>query len=224
MIIAIDGPAASGKGTIARRLGARLDLAYLDTGMLYRAVGLATEAAGGLAADGTVDTDKAVAAARAIGSMDLADPALRTDRASAAASTVAAVAAVRTVLFDMQQAFAVSPPPLADGRPAAGAVLDGRDIGTVICPDADVKIFVEAAVATRADRRHKELIGRGVASIYDVVLQELVDRDARDRGRSSAPLKAAEDATTLDTTEMDADTAFQAALDIVLRRNPAIGG
>lgn len=223
MIIAVDGPAASGKGTIARRLAERFGLAYLDTGMLYRAVGLATARAGGIAADGSVDVETATEQARRVPEMDLDDPALRGDDASAAASQVAALPQVRAALFDMQQAFAKTPPPLADGSPANGAALDGRDIGTVICPRADVKLFVDAAVEVRATRRHKELIGRGLPSIYEAVLQDLVDRDARDRGRVSAPLKAAEDATTLDTTEMDADTAFQAALEIVLRRNSATG-
>jgi len=224
MIIAVDGPAASGKGTIARRLAERFGLAYLDTGMLYRAVGLATARGGGIAADGTVDVRQATEQARRVPEMDLDDPSLRSDEASAAASQVAALPPVRDALFKMQQTFAKEPPPLADGSPAKGAALDGRDIGTVICPQADVKLFVDAAVEVRATRRHKELIGRGLPSIYEAVLQDLVERDARDRGRMSAPLKAAEDATTLDTTEMDADTAFQAALEIVLRRNSATGG
>ncbi len=205
MIIAVDGPAASGKGTLARRLAAELGLAYLDTGKIYRAVGFRVLADGGDPADpGT-----ALAAARALDASTLSDPALAGDDAAEAASKVAAIPAVRDALMAFQRDFAARPP---------GAVLDGRDIGTVVCPDADVKLFVTADVETRAERRHKELLDRGEASIYARVLQALADRDSRDRNRSTAPMKAAEDAIIVDTTTMDADEAFNTAINIVRPR------
>ncbi len=202
MIIAVDGPAASGKGTLARRLAQHLGLAHLDTGRLYRAVGLAVIRAG----RDPSDTGAAEAAARALDPDMLDDPTLAGDEAAQAASKVAAIPAVRAVLLQFQREFAESPP---DG--AAGAVLDGRDIGTVVCPDADFKFFVTASAPTRAERRHKELLNRGETSIYARVLQDLRERDARDSARNVAPLKPAEDAIVLDTTDMDADAAFATA-------------
>jgi cytidylate kinase len=206
MIIAIDGPAAAGKGTLARRLAAELDLAYLDSGALYRAVGWAVLRAGGDPAD----PDAAIAAAEALDPTQTADPALRTDAVADAASKVAAIPGVRRALLDFQRRFAAAPP---DGK--AGAVLDGRDIGTVVCPDADVKLFVTAAVEERARRRVKELLERGEKAIYGAVLQEMQDRDARDRDRDVAPLRPAEDAIVIDTTDLDADAALAAALRII---------
>ncbi|MEQ8699077.1 MAG: (d)CMP kinase [Bauldia litoralis] len=203
MIISIDGPAAAGKGTLAKRIAARLDLAYLDSGALYRAVGLAVLNAGGDPAD----PDTATAAAEALDHGTLGAPALRTDRVAAAASQVAAIPSVRAALLDFQRRFAATPP---DGK--AGAVLDGRDIGTVVCPDADVKLFVTASVEERARRRVKELLERGEEAIYGAVLQEMQDRDARDRDREVAPLTPAEDAIVIDTTDLDADAALEAAL------------
>lgn len=205
-IIAIDGPAASGKGTLARRLAAEFDFAYLDTGKLYRAVGMKVLRTGG----DPEDEEAAADAARALDPLELEDGALSSDEAAGAASKVAALDTVRAALKDFQRNFAAIPP---DGK--AGAVLDGRDIGTVICPDADAKLFVTADVEVRADRRHKELLERGIASIYARVLAELKDRDARDTNRTTAPMRPADDAHVIDTSEMDADAAFEAALDIV---------
>lgn len=204
--IAIDGPAASGKGTLARRIATHFDFAYLDTGKLYRAVGMAVLRNGGDPAD----EDAAEDAARALDPVALEDEALARDDAARAASQVAAHPAVRSALMDLQRGFAASPP---EGK--AGAVLDGRDIGTVICPDATVKLFVTADVEVRADRRHKELLDRGNASIYARVLEDLRERDARDRDRETAPMRPADDAHVLDTSDMTADAAFDAALDLI---------
>lgn len=210
MVIAVDGPAASGKGTLARRLAAHFGYAYLDTGLLYRAVGLALIRQKMFRAD----PDAAARAARALTPEDLDDPELRADRVAAMASQVAALPGVRAALVDYQRRFARQPP---GGQ--KGAVLDGRDIGTVICPDAEVKIFVDASVETRANRRVKELRERGVAAIYARVLQDMKERDARDRSRSVAPMVPADDAHTLDTTDLDADAAFHEVLDFIASRN-----
>ena len=209
MIVTVDGPSASGKGTLARRLAAALDFALLDTGLLYRAVGAAVLAAGGDPAEPAV----AAAAAR---SLDLAalDPApLRREAVGQAASVVAANPEVRAALLDHQRRFAAAPP---GGK--AGAVLDGRDIGTVVCPQAEVKIFVTASPEERARRRHKELLERGEARIYARVVAEMRERDRRDSERAAAPLQPAPDAEVLDTTALDAEEAFQAALEIVERK------
>lgn len=209
IVIAVDGPAASGKGTLARRLATQFDFAYLDTGKLYRAVGLKVLRTGG----DPEDEDAAEAAARALDVLELDDPDLSGDEAASAASKVAAQRAVRAALLDFQRTFMATPP---DGK--AGAVLDGRDIGTVICPDATAKLYVTADVEVRADRRHKELLNRGEASIYPRVLDDLKARDERDTNRATAPLKPAEDADVLDTTDLDADAAFAAALQLVEER------
>ncbi len=208
MIIALDGPAASGKGTLGRRLAERFGLAYLDTGLLYRAV------AAKLARAGQEPSDEAAAttAARDLTLAELGDPALREDGYAAAASKVAAIPAVRQALLELQRRFAKSPP---CGK--KGAVLDGRDIGTVICPDADAKLYVTADLETRAGRRHKELRDRGIDIIYARVLQDLKERDARDSGRLAAPLKRAADAFPLDTSGLDADQAFAAAVHYILK-------
>jgi len=211
LIIAIDGPAAAGKGTLARRLGQTLDLAYLDTGALYRAVGLAVVRDGGNPAD----EETAAEAARKLDIDHLSDPALRTEEAGAAASKVAAFDAVRAALLDFQRRFAHKPP-----AGLRGAVLDGRDIGTVVCPDAPVKIFVTAGVDERARRRHAELQDRGEDIIYAAVLSEMQERDERDQNRAVAPLLPADDAVILDTSALEAEAAFQAALDIVAQRAP----
>jgi len=203
MIIAVDGPAASGKGTLARRIAQQMGFAHLDTGKLYRAVGLAVIRGGG----DPSDAGAAEAAAKALDPRALDDPALAGDEAAQAASKVAAIPAVRAALLKFQRDFAADPP----GR-KAGAVLDGRDIGTVVCPDADIKFFVTASDRSRAKRRHKELLGRGETSIYARVLQDLRERDARDSTRNVAPLEPAEDAIVLDTTDMDADAAFATAV------------
>lgn len=214
MIIAVDGPVAAGKGTLARRLAAALDYAYLDTGSIYRAVAAKILAAGG----DPEDPETATAAARALAPIDLQRDDLRLETVSQAASKVAALPAVRDALLAFQHDFAARPPEGAKG-PRGGAVLDGRDIGTVVCPDADVKFFLTASVEARAARRHKELIERGEQSIYARVLQDLRERDARDSGRATAPLKAAEDAVRLDTSEMDADQAFEVAMAEIARRH-----
>ena len=205
-VVAVDGPAASGKGTLARRLARQFDFAYLDTGKLYRAVGMKVVRSGG----DPEDEDAAEAAARALDISELDDPALGGDDAASAASKVAAIPGVRAALLEFQRTLAAVPP---DGKP--GAVLDGRDIGTVIAPDATVKLFATASVEVRADRRHKELINRGEASIYAHVLEELKARDARDMNRAAAPLVAASDAVVLDTSDLGIDEAFAAALRIV---------
>ncbi len=213
MIVAVDGPSASGKGSLARRLAAALDFALLDTGLLYRAVGAAVLAAGGDPAEPAV----AAAAAR---SLDLAalDPApLRREAVGQAASVVAANPEVRAALLDHQRRFAAAPP---GGK--AGAVLDGRDIGTVVCPQAEVKIFVTASPEERARRRHKELLERGEARIYARVVAEMRERDRRDSERAAAPLQPAADAEVLDTTALDAEEAFRAALEIVERKRPGL--
>jgi cytidylate kinase len=200
-VIAVDGPAASGKGTLARRLAAHYGLRHLDTGLLYRAVGRKSEAEG-------LDP---VAAAKALSLADLADPALRAEGAAQAASRVAVIPEVRLALRTLQRRFAAEPP---------GAVLDGRDIGTVVFPDADVKIFVEASAEARAQRRHRELLEQGVASIYSRVLQDMRERDARDRGREIAPLTPAKDALVIDSSKLDAEGVFSVVVAHISRILP----
>ncbi|MFM9865331.1 MAG: (d)CMP kinase [Micropepsaceae bacterium] len=204
-VIAIDGPAASGKGTLARRIAQALGFAHLDTGRLYRAVGLAVLKRGEDPAD-------PVAAQRAVEALDLSlleDPELRSDKTGGAASKVAAIQAVRDALLDFQRNFAAHPP---GGK---GAVLDGRDIGTVICPGAAVKLFVTATAEIRAKRRFLELQAQGSTRTEGQVLADIQTRDARDAGRAVAPLRQASDATLLDTTHLDIETAVARALEIV---------
>ncbi len=205
-LIAVDGPAASGKGTLARRIARHFGFAYLDTGLLYRAVGNAVIAKG----NDFSTPDAAIAAAEKLTPESLENPDLRSEAAGEAASRAAAIPEVRDALVTFQKDFAASPP---DGKP--GAVLDGRDIGTVICPDADRKIFVDADISVRAERRVKELRERDVDAIHSRVLQNMRERDARDRSRSVAPLAPAKDAFVLDTTSLDADAAFAAALEYI---------
>jgi cytidylate kinase len=205
LVIALDGPAASGKGTLAKRIAAKFGLPHLDTGLLYRGVGRGVLDRGG-------DPGDVAAAVEVASKLDLAgldEDRLRGAEMGEAASRVAAIPEVRVMLLDLQRRFA--------GQPG-GAVLDGRDIGTVICPDAKVKIFVTASPEVRAERRFKELTGRGEAVSYDDVLADIKRRDERDSSRSSAPLVAAADAHLLDTTALDIDAAFRAALDIIGRR------
>lgn len=202
MIIAIDGPAASGKGTLAQRIAGHFGYVWLDTGLLYRAVARDVLAAG---AD-LEDEGAGAGAAEALDAATLGDLALRSTAIGEAASVVAKHRGVRAALLDFQRNFARTPP---------GAVLDGRDIGTVICPDADVKIFVTADVEVRARRRFEEYVRRGEQVSYEEVLDVIRQRDARDASRSAAPLQQAPDAVLLDTTNMDIDTAFSAALDII---------
>ncbi len=209
MIVAIDGPGASGKGTLARRLGAALDFAVLDTGLLYRAVAARVLEAG----DDPADEDAAVRAAQALDLAALERPGLRAEALGRAASVVSAIPGVRRALLELQRRFAQAPP---GGK--RGAVLDGRDTGTVVCPEAQVKIYLTASLEERARRRHKELLERGEASIYARVVQEMRERDSRDSDRAAAPLKPAPDATTLDTTELDAEEVFRAAMDLIRSR------
>jgi cytidylate kinase len=202
MIIAIDGPAASGKGTIARRLASHYRLPHLDTGLLYRATAAAV-----MAEDRDIyDEAAAVAAARGLGLTDFDDAALRDRRMGEAASIVAAMPGVRSALLEAQRAFAARP---------GGAVLDGRDIGTIVCPQAEVKIFVTASAAARAQRRALELGARGEKADYNAILADILRRDARDSGRATAPLRAADDAVGLDTTQLGIEAAFGEALRIV---------
>ena len=218
VVIAVDGPAASGKGTLARRLAAHFGYAHLDSGLLYRATALRLLRRG----DDPGSEAAAVDASRGITAADLGDAALRGDEVAAAAGVVAAFAGVRAELRQFQLDFIARPPGGEAGTatgPPAGVVMDGRDIGTVICPGADVKIFVDASPETRAKRRLKELRERGVESIYSGVLQDMKERDARDRGRRVAPLVPAQDAYLLDTTELDADAAFAAVLEFINTRN-----
>jgi cytidylate kinase len=202
MIIAIDGPAASGKGTLGKRLAAHYGLRHLDTGLLYRAVAKAM-VDGGYRLD---DTAHAVEAARALDPARFDEPALKSHATAEAASVVSAIPEVRTALLAFQREFGRAPP---------GAVLDGRDIGTVIFPDAEVKILVTAAAPERARRRALELQARGAEASEAEILADILRRDARDTQRSAAPLRAAADAHLLDTTHLDIDAAFRAAVDIV---------
>jgi CMP/dCMP kinase len=204
MIVAVDGPAAAGKGTLARRLAAHFDFAFLDTGLLYRATAWHLRQTGG---DGD---DAAEAAAKRVRAADLAAPELRDEAIAQLAYAVAVIPSVRAALLQFQRDFAAYPP---DGKP--GAVLDGRDIGTVVCPDAAAKVFVTASTEERARRRVKELRERGVEAIYGTVLRDMQDRDARDSQRRTAPLRPADDAFVLDTTDLDVDAAFAAARDYV---------
>jgi cytidylate kinase len=202
MIIAIDGPAASGKGTLGKRLAAHYGLRHLDTGLIYRAVAKAVLDAG----HSPRDRAHAVAAAAALDPAGFDEPALKRQEVGEAASLVSAIPDVRAVLIDFQRNF---------GRAAPGAVLDGRDIGTVIFPDADVKMFVTASAEVRAARRAAELKSAGASVEKADVLADIRRRDERDTSRAAAPLKAAPDAHLLDTTHLDIDAAFRAAVDIV---------
>ncbi len=212
-VIAIDGTAASGKGTLARKLAEHLGFAYLDTGKLYRYVGYSIIVAGGDADD---EAQARQMAERLAGKLDpaaLAASALETDAAGQAASRVARFPSVRAALLEYQRGFAACPPP-----GTRGAVLDGRDIGTVICPQADVKLFVTARLEVRAARRHKELQSKGFSVTYDAVLADMAERDARDSGRDTAPMKPAPGATLLDTSDKSIGDVFGQALAAVMAR------
>ncbi|MEM7506527.1 MAG: (d)CMP kinase [Pseudomonadota bacterium] len=200
--IAIDGPAAAGKGTIARAVAAHFGFAHLDTGLLYRAVGKRAMDQG----RGVIDEGVAVLCARELKPDALDESQLRSALVAKAASRVAAIGEVREALVDFQRGFA---------RQTGGAVLDGRDIGTVICPEAEVKIFVTAGDEVRATRRMEELAAKGDTRPYDLILADIRARDARDSGRVDAPLRQAEDAHLLDTSELDIDAAVAKAVAIV---------
>lgn len=196
--IAIDGPAAAGKGTISRAVAAHFGFAHLDTGLLYRAVGLQM-----------LNGVEPVEAARALAADHIDEAALRTAQVAEAASKVAAIPEVRAALVDFQRAFAMR---------AGGAVLDGRDIGTAICPDAPVKLFVTARAEVRARRRFEELRAKGHVGTYDEVLADVEARDARDRDRATAPLLPADDAVLLDTSDLSIDAAIAAAIAMVMAK------
>lgn len=202
MIIAIDGPAASGKGTLAKRIARRYGLAHLDTGMLYRAVAR-DMLRGGLPLE---DEAAAERAARALDPATLEDPSLRVRHMGEAASVIAQFPAVRAALFEAQKNFAAQ---------RAGAVVEGRDIGTVIFPDADVKLFITADLAERARRRHRELSALGETVTEAAVFADLEKRDHRDKYRAASPLRIAEDAYLLDTTKLDIEAAFFAAVRLI---------
>jgi len=206
VLIAVDGTAASGKGTLARRLAAYFGFAHLDSGSLYRLVALNLLRSGCHPAD----EPSAAAVARAIDPADTLHYDLRADDIAEAASIVAAFPRVRAALLDYQRAFAAKPP-----GPVQGAVIDGRDIGTVVCPEADAKLFIDAQLQVRAHRRWLELGQGGRVVSQDAVLADIRARDTRDRSRETAPLRPAPDAILLDTTELDIDAAFAAALALV---------
>lgn len=213
MIVAIDGPAAAGKGTLARRLASQLNLAYLDTGSLYRAVGSKVLRGG----DSPDDPVAAAQAAESLNPTDLKADDLRSEAVGQAASIVSAIPAVRAALLAFQRGFAHNPP-----GGAKGAVLDGRDIGTVICPEPNVvKFFVHASPEARAERRFKELQARGDSVTYARVLQDMTDRDTRDANRGVAALKKADDAYDLDTTGLSPDQVFEKALAHIQSRSRA---
>ncbi len=201
MIIAVDGPAASGKGTIAKALARHYGLPHLDTGLLYRAVGLTV-----VRADGDPGDVQDALHACGFDPALLADPALKTEVAGTAASLVSAHPQVRDALLERQRAFA---------EQAGGAVLDGRDIGTIIAPHADAKLFVTATSRVRAERRFQELEGMGAGVPFDAVLADVLARDERDMGRSAAPLRQADDADLLDTSDLSIDAAVQRAISLV---------
>lgn len=209
-VIAIDGTFSSGKGTLAKKLADHYGFAYLDTGKLYRAVAHK-------AMQANVDLEDGAACAKlaeTLGLDDLTDPILKSGPVGAAASKVAVHTEVRAALFNFQQNFANHPDQIAGGD-YTGAVLDGRDIGTVICPDADVKIYVDADANVRAKRRHDELQGYGEDISLQTVLAQLTERDHRDMNRAEAPLKPAHDAHLLDTTDLDAKAVFERARSLV---------
>ncbi len=193
--IAIDGPAAAGKGTISQAVARHFGFSHLDTGLLYRAVGLKV-----------LNGMDAITAAQTLQAEDLDGNALRTPDVAKAASKVAVIPEVRAALVDFQRAFA---------QRSGGAVLDGRDIGTVICPEAEAKLFVTASAEVRAKRRFDELQGNGLATDFETVLQDVRERDARDMNRSDAPLRPAQDAVTLDTSELEIDAAVDEAIRLI---------
>lgn len=201
-VVAIDGPAAAGKGTMAKAVAAHFGFAHLDSGLLYRAVGLAVLDAGG----DPGDPETAAAFARQLTPGDLTNPELRTAKAAKAASLVAAIPAVRDHLIDFQREFATNP---------QGAVIDGRDIGTVICPEAQVKLFVTASAEVRAHRRFEELTARGNPVTFEQVLQDVKARDTRDAQRDISPMRAAKDAILIDTSDLSIEEATAQALRII---------
>lgn len=214
MIITIDGPAAAGKGTLAAALAKHYKLAYFDTGMVYRAVGLQMV----LDKLDLSDENAAEKIAKQLTfekMMELSrHPDFRSDIGGQAASKVSAFSKVRAALLKMQQNFSLNPV-FADGTPANGAVYDGRDTGTVVCPDADIKFFVIASAEVRAERRYKEFIAKGIKTTLKKVLEDMLERDKRDSERAAAPLKPAKDAILLDTSDMSAEQEIAEAVNII---------
>jgi cytidylate kinase len=211
-VITVDGPSAAGKGTLARRLASHFGFEFLDTGSLYRGVGLSVVRQG----LDPADEKAATAAAKALQPEILTDPALRAEATSGAASKVAAIPSVRAAILNWQRDFARNA-----ARNSGGAVLDGRDIGTIVCPDADAKLFITASLEARAERRAKELQARGETAIYARVLQDMQERDARDQGRSISPTKPATDALIIDTSDLTADQVFERALAFIASKMKA---
>ena len=217
-IIAVDGPAASGKGTLARKLAEKLDFAYMDTGVLYRAVAFEVIDTGLSFKDKRDTIDAAQNLLKKLQNAPdpnkiLSNPRLRDDDIGQGASKVAAIPEIRQILKDMQRDFAENP-----GDGVKGAVLDGRDIGTVICPDADLKLFVTAKVEVRAKRRLKELQSKGITATYGDVLDDMLERDSRDVQRKDAPMTRADDAIVINNSDRNAEETFEMALKIVNER------
>lgn len=214
MIITIDGPAAAGKGTVSAYLADKYKLAYFDTGMVYRAVGLQMV----LTENDVNDEDKAEQIAKKLTFPKMIELSkhkdFRSDIGGQAASIVSAHPKVRVALLKMQQNFALNPT-FADGTPARGVVYDGRDTGTVVCPNAELKIFITASTEVRAQRRYKEFVEKGIATSYDKVLQDMIARDKRDSSRATAPLKPAEDAVIIDTSDLSIDEVLQKIVPLV---------
>lgn len=217
-VIAIDGPAASGKGTLARALAKKLGFAYMDTGALYRAAAFELLNAGLSVRDENDAVDAAQILVKKIQNAEspndiLGNPTIREDKIGKQASKIAAYARVRTVLNDLQRDFAENP-----GKDFKGVILDGRDIGTVICPDAPLKLFVTASIEVRTNRRLKELQSKGLAVTYGAVLEDMRERDTRDAERKTAPMKPADDAVIIDSSDLDAGQMLEKALEITRDR------
>lgn len=207
MIITVDGPAAAGKGTISSFLSQKYKLAYFDTGMVYRAVGLQMVLIG----EDIQNKNAALQIAQNLTFPEMMElsvhPDFRSDIGSSAASIVSAYPEVRAALLNMQKNFALNPV-FADGAPANGVIYDGRDTGTIICPQADLKLFVTASTEVRAERRYKEFLQKGIITTYQKVLEDMIARDERDSNRSTAPLKPADDAVIIDTSDLDIDAVL----------------
>lgn len=214
-IIAIDGPAASGKGTLARRIAEKLSYAHMDTGLLYRAIAYGVLQTGAAPTDQTAALTSAQNLAALNGNHGISVDALKEERITEAASHVAAIPEVRKILLVIQRAFAENPSILPNGNKCLGAVLDGRDIGTVICPAAPVKLYITASLETRAQRRFKELQNKDITVTYEAVFRDMQERDARDAARASSPMKPADDAVLLNTTDLGPDEALEKALSVI---------
>lgn len=216
--IAVDGPSASGKGTLARRLAEQFHLYYLDSGAVYRAAAKHILDQG-KNPDNPEDGVSAAMYVRDHLTIEMIeDPALRNDTVADATSRLSRFPPVRDIITETLRLYATHPPVRPGHKPFQGSILDGRDIGTVVCPQAEVKLYVTASTQTRADRRFKELTGKGIATTYETVFQDMADRDARDSGREVSPLKPANDAVLFDTTHMNIETAFEQAVEIVRQK------